>query len=164
MRAQCEYRCKHRVGSPVIAPTSKQKPFCHGEKWEWNLNITTGIVIRDCQPERNYHWRHLFSLTTFTLTEWMSKERMPFLKKSEMRGDCDAIPTQRDITSRAFLRNKQDKEERTNTFRNSTQRERVPLWETAFSGVRIVIRGWVIRILTLYLYYDTNSTICQDIS
>ncbi|KAI3477773.1 hypothetical protein L1887_60420 [Cichorium endivia] len=32
-------------------PTSKQKPFCHGEKWEWNLNITTGIVIRDCQPE-----------------------------------------------------------------------------------------------------------------
>lgn len=34
--------------------TSKQKPFCHGEKWEWNLNITTGIVIRDCQPERNY--------------------------------------------------------------------------------------------------------------
>jgi CDGSH-type Zn-finger protein len=35
-------------------PTSKQKPFCHGEKWKWNLNITTGIVIRDCQPERNY--------------------------------------------------------------------------------------------------------------
>ena len=45
---------KMKGASPVIAPTSKQKPFCHGEKWKWNLNITTGIVIRDCQPERNY--------------------------------------------------------------------------------------------------------------
>jgi hypothetical protein len=56
----------------------------------------------------------------------MSKERMPFLKKSEMRGDCDAIPTQQDITSRAFLRNKQDKEEKPTLSGSSIQRERAP--------------------------------------
>ncbi|AQV21912.1 hypothetical protein AM365_07800 [Escherichia coli] len=77
----------------------------------------------------------------------MSKERMPFLKKSEMRGDCDAIPTQRDITSRAFLRNKQDKEP--------------TLSEIAFRGREcrygngilkecvLTYEGEVIRILTL---------------
>lgn len=79
---------------------------------------------------------------------------MPFLKKSEMRGDCDAIPTQRDITSRAFLRNKQDKEER----------KEPTLSEIAFRGREcrygngilkecvLTYEGEVIRILTLYLH------------
>ena len=78
---------------------------------------------------------------------------MLFLKKSEMRGDCDAIPTQQDITSRAFLRNKQDKEERTNTFRNSIQRERMPpMGNGILRECVLSYEGEVIRILTLYLH------------
>lgn len=89
---------------------------------------------------------------------------MPFLKKSEMRGDCDAIPTQQDITSRAFLRNKQDKKKEPTLSEIAFRGRECRYGKRHSQGVRIVIRGWSDSNTYPITHYDTNSTICQDIS